>query len=392
MNRIVYCLTAVAFLVGCDVEQDSPAKTGTAERVAEENAPRVEEPVVAETRVTTNEAAQPLGPPPAVLPKTPEMPRLTNHAPPNLSDAVYKGAGGIAVPDSPASLMAFDECDGATEVLRARAIKSMEAALDTAMVGATCAYSVKSILGDSPDCDLFSQGGVVYLMGSGEDTALPDAPAAEDYSETNNQVADVDEADFIKNDGNTIYMVANGKLHIIQAWPPESISHLSEIELEGEPGKLFVHGDQAIVFSAGDHLVADLVPDFECAWYQAMYPSQECTYGYDCDFTGDGRKLIAQVYDISDKTQPVLTRKLQLDGSYINARRIGEAVFIVVSFPPAELPGLKYQPAGLEELMDGQGYEGLLSCVDGQVPQSVIDAYAQLKELNKETINLASDA
>jgi len=42
---------------------------------------------------------------------------------------------------------------------------------------------------------------------------------ASQYSETNVQVVGVDEADFVKNDGAYIYILADGKLQIIDAWP-----------------------------------------------------------------------------------------------------------------------------------------------------------------------------
>src|SRR5271157_1511783 len=43
-----------------------------------------------------------------------------------------------------------------------------------------------------------------------------------DYSQTNVQVAGVDEADFVKNDGRYIYVITNGQLVIADAYPGET--------------------------------------------------------------------------------------------------------------------------------------------------------------------------
>ena len=58
------------------------------------------------------------------------------------------------------------------------------------------------------------------------------AGGADDYSETNVQVKGVDEADFVKNDGQYIYMIADNKLLIIDAYDAENAEIISEIDRE----------------------------------------------------------------------------------------------------------------------------------------------------------------
>jgi hypothetical protein len=53
------------------------------------------------------------------------------------------------------------------------------------------------------------------------------------------------------------------------------------------------------------------------------------------------------VFDITDRSAPVLERQIDLSGSFINARRIGNAVHTVVHDDGVLFPGLSYFPAGL---------------------------------------------
>ena len=65
----------------------------------------------------------------------------------------------------------------------------------------------------------------VYML---EDAYQKSAGIAEgaspDFSKTNIQVEGVDEPDIIKTDGLYIYLLANGKIFIIKAYPPENAS------------------------------------------------------------------------------------------------------------------------------------------------------------------------
>ena len=72
--------------------------------------------------------------------------------------------------------------------------------------------------------------------------------AASEYSKTNVQVEDVDEADIVKNDGKYIYVVTGNKISIIDAYPSENMKILSSIELDGIVNELFINDDKLVVF------------------------------------------------------------------------------------------------------------------------------------------------
>jgi hypothetical protein len=174
-------------------------------------------------------------------------------------------------------------------------------------------------------------------------TSSPDTAKATTVSTTNNQVAGVDEADFVKNDDEFIYLAQNGVLRIIDAWPAASAHEISKTVLDGDPKKLFVVGNRALVYVS--------VPDpRRSSMSQGFYsgPSygtgNDCTYGYECQFVGDGTSTKLEVFDITDRTAPMKIRDVFVSGSLIAARRVGNATHTVVADNLQLFPELTYSP------------------------------------------------
>jgi uncharacterized secreted protein with C-terminal beta-propeller domain len=171
--------------------------------------------------------------------------------------------------------------------------------------------------------------------------------SATDYSTTNNQVVGVDEADFVKNDPSYIYIVADGRFQIISAWPAAQSHEIGSVAIEGEPTKLYVLGDTAVVYSSQNYLNS-ASNAYSYTGYSSTSSDQECTYGYSCEFSGDGRALAITVFDISDRTTPIKVREITMNGSYLNSRRIENIVHTVATFPEVAMPTLLYQPNELQ--------------------------------------------
>ena len=136
------------------------------------------------------------------------------------------------------------------------------------------------------------------------------ARAAHSVSHTNNQVAGVDEADIVKTDGKYVYLAMNGALSIVEALRPHVVS---TTRLPGQAREMFVQGDRAVVYTSSP----------------GARPG--CTYGYDCQFAGDGSHTRILVFDISNRAAPKQVRRIDLSGSLMAARRIGNAVHTVVA-------------------------------------------------------------
>ncbi len=144
--------------------------------------------------------------------------------------------------------------------------------------------------------------------GSGSGSVVTRAHSA---SKTNDQVEGVDEADIVKNDGAYVYLVSNGALRIVEAMHPRL---LSVTPLSGDVRELLVQGDRAVAFVATGGTGA-----------------RPCTYGYDCTVAGDGSQTRMVVLDVADREHPRVVRRINLSGSLIAARRIGNTVHTVVA-------------------------------------------------------------
>jgi len=77
-----------------------------------------------------------------------------------------------------------------------------------------------------------SHGGLDFQLSSRESSgaiSLDRSKYSEDYSATNIQVKNVDEPDFLKNDGKYVYILTDDKLTIIDGYPAEGANSYSEI-------------------------------------------------------------------------------------------------------------------------------------------------------------------
>lgn len=155
--------------------------------------------------------------------------------------------------------------------------------------------------------------------------------AAPEYSETNIQVAGVDEADIVKTDGEYIYTLTgetyrygNGKSRLIiaKAYPAEASEILSETGLEDfYPQEMFIHNNYVLIFGSTmqDIPVYEEVP--------AGSP-REMIYPYYSQLT------TVQVWDVSDKESPELVRSVDFEGNYLSSRKIGSQVYFVINSHP----------------------------------------------------------
>lgn len=145
-----------------------------------------------------------------------------------------------------------------------------------------------------------------------------------DYSGTNVQVEGVDEADVIKTDGSFIYKVRQDKVSIVKAVPSTDMSLVSEIKFGIEnynPQEMYVDGNRLVVIGY--------------YWKQYEMPADKVS--------GDVRIMPypyyrsksfvrVDIYDISDKANPVSIREAELEGNYISSRKIGDSLYFATNY------------------------------------------------------------
>jgi len=132
------------------------------------------------------------------------------------------------------------------------------------------------------------------------------------FSGTTLQVPGVDEADFVKTEGDRIYLLHGPKLYVLRADSIDSTEILSSITIEGEAVDLFVHEGKVAVFSR----LSGTVPGADASTYQYYY----YYYPYYTKLT---------VLDAASGTPEVL-RESYVEGNYASSRRHDAVVRAIV--------------------------------------------------------------
>lgn len=152
----------------------------------------------------------------------------------------------------------------------------------------------------------------------------PAAGKSLDYSTTNIQVEGVDEADVVKNDGKYIYTIRDNKVIIIDAYPADSSSIVSEIVFENNtPSQIFVNGDKLIIFSNKNYYY-----DYGIAYPEKVVESIGIASSYNYY---NSQKTVINIYNIEDRSAPVLDNSYELDGYYQNSRMIGNYIYTITN-------------------------------------------------------------
>ena len=145
------------------------------------------------------------------------------------------------------------------------------------------------------------------------------AETAIDYSKTNIQVEGVDEADIVKCDGQYLYIASDKRVLIVKAYPPENSALLAEIRTNRTVVGLFIKGDRLIIFESG---FGD----------SGIRPAERISYCWSA-------VTIVKIFDVADRSNPILIREVSVDGAYFTSRMIGDYVYVLANEPVCILKG-----------------------------------------------------
>ena len=140
-------------------------------------------------------------------------------------------------------------------------------------------------------------------------------------SGTNTQVDGVDEADFVENDGQYMYVAQNGRLTIVRT---EDLTVASESTLSGDVVGSFLSGDRLTV-----------ITQTGSGWYGPMV---RMAYGYWGPWNP---QTTVSVYDVSDRGEPVVVSETVFDGAYQDSRAVDGVVYLVLQ-RSLDLPAPQY--------------------------------------------------
>ena len=173
-----------------------------------------------------------------------------------------------------------------------------------------------------------------------------------DHSETNVQVAGVDEGDIVEFDSDYVYMLTGQDLVILDAWPATDLAEVSRTEVEGTPIAQFLKGDRLTVISRTDPYYPwyDVGP-----WVRGpmldIAPGPWRPYPWPNDVQST---TIVTVFNVTDRSAPTIVQKTTLEGSYIESRAVGDFVYLVLSNQAvAPAPLVKQDPSPQDPVKGG---------------------------------------
>lgn len=160
--------------------------------------------------------------------------------------------------------------------------------------------------GISPS-DLTAQATTESSSKSSLSEALTSKKSSKDYSTTNIQVENVDEADITKTDGDYIYSISEDNVIITNVQDPENIKIEATINSTGGvPEDLILYNDKLVVISSTGN-------------YTSTY-----SYRYNA-------KTNVDIYNMEEKSYPSLVKSFELHEPYYTSRCINSELYIVSS-------------------------------------------------------------
>src|SRR5688500_10796143 len=174
--------------------------------------------------------------------------------------------------------------------------------------------------------------------GGGEDRSGAPAPAPiaapaptggpDGTSQTNVQEAGVDEPDWVKAVGTTLYVAQDGKLRSFDVGGDQPRA-LGAVDVPGNTQELLVRGDRALVIST--------------IGYGGPVPLAAQVPGVPSSRWLGGARLLE--VDISDPARLRVLRELDVEGSYLGARLTGTTARVIVRTEPRGLERPDLEPS-----------------------------------------------
>src|SRR2546425_4030408 len=151
------------------------------------------------------------------------------------------------------------------------------------------------------------------------------------HSETNVQVAGVDELDMVKTDGTYLYTVTNNTVAIVLAYPSTDARLLARVTVNDSIQGIFIDGNKlAIVtqrFSYYPYLLGVS---------QGIVQPQPLMGGVAISrpiYWGNPQTSSLWIFDVSNHSSPTLTTSLTVNGTLAGARLIGNYAYLVATQP-----------------------------------------------------------
>src|SRR2546425_1944337 len=150
--------------------------------------------------------------------------------------------------------------------------------------------------------------------------------ATPSHSQTNAQVAGVDELDTVKNDGTYIYTVTNNTVAIVLAYPVTDAKLLAHVSVNGSLQGIFVEGNRLVI-------VSQQYQQYPLPYTGTLQPGMGASIAVYPIFLNYPQTTSLSIFDISNRSNPVLTTTLVVNGTLAGARLIGDYAYLVATQP-----------------------------------------------------------
>lgn len=148
--------------------------------------------------------------------------------------------------------------------------------------------------------------GQLYTKSSSSSILNSLKSSSRNYSTTNIQVENVDEADVTKTDGNYIYSISGDNVIITNVMNPKDIKKIATIQSTDSsiPEDLILYKNQLIVIA---------------------------TTNKKSSYSNYNSNTIVKIYDIKQKNKPILLKKYELCEPYYTSRCINNELYVIAS-------------------------------------------------------------
>lgn len=181
-------------------------------------------------------------------------------------------------------------------------------------------YNIVKDISENQDYRQSNTGSVEQNETIIEDNASKnEEQSSTDYTTTNLQVENVDEADIVKTDGKRIFSIAEYQVIITDITNPDQMNVISKINFEEEsiiPKELYINGNKLIVFAT--------------KYYGTTITSTGIVME-DVAKLPQNNKSIMIIYNLDNIKEPKEIRRVEIEGDLLSSRMIDNNVYFVVN-------------------------------------------------------------
>ena len=180
-------------------------------------------------------------------------------------------------------------------------------------------YGTQALLNPSP----------AGIWASAADQSSSTVSTAPSHSETNNQVNGVDELDTLKTDGQYIYTVTNNTVTIVKAYPIADAHLVSKVAVSNQTiDGIFVRGNRLAIITEAPQIFYN---SYNYCGTRTLAPPTRLSYYNPSSQQNQNTSIL--VYDLTNRSSPMLQTTVTTNGTLVGARLIGTLVYLISSSP-----------------------------------------------------------